>query len=824
MHGAAFERVSKNLFAPLRRRDEGDDANGRGSQSRQPSSTRRLGLAEGWFSLFCLALVVYSSVWSIQAANWVDHLNVLSLTTTLGLVAGVVAAKVRRRWRFLVAALALSLGLGLVCWQTAGVFSDGNVVALLPRVQRWLLVVVNGGIGDDTAIFLFFIVALSFLLAYISAWLVYAARRPWAMILVNGLVLLLNLSNMDARYSVFLIIFLGASLLLLLRLTIYESVVRWQHLGLRYGRGIGWDMMQVGVVLSLAILLLAWLLPWGYINANAAQVWDAKTNSWAQAQNTWNRVISLNGGVILANHGNFREALVLAGNPNLNHDVVLKVQTEDDTQYLASLAYDTYTGKTWTDGPHSSLAIRPNQVFPSDAVMTHSVKQKVTVVNPPGEQEPYLLGASAMAATNVPTAALLGATSGDVLAWVGQSQNLTAGMTYTVVSQVSSADVATLKTVPLPVNAPKYAPNYEGTLPPTYYSPGMLRSYLQVPPGLDPQIAILAEQITANASTMYEKVVALESYLRTNYSYSVNVQVPPGEEAVSWFLFRSDHKGFCNYFATSMAIMARSLGIPARVVVGYANGEYDEKQRQHIIHGTDAHSWTQVYFAGYGWINFEPSASFAAFARPLPNQFSAGDFGGLSEGATHLPPALITKRHVEQDADVSGASAAIRAGQAQQPWYQSLAFVLVSWVALVLCCCLIFGVWWHRLFRRYDRPTQVFGRISLLASWAGIRSVPSQTPYEYIQTLSTRAPAEAETLKRLGDIYVRARWADPSSREHPRQNGELAELARLWKRLRLRWFLYVLRHPHFLHWLPEHLWHVLLARRQSRGRQRRKNQ
>ena len=121
---------------------------------------------------------------------------------------------------------------------------------------------------------------------------------------------------------------------------------------------------------------------------------------------------------------------------------------------------------------------------------------------------------------------------------------------------------------------------------------------------------------------MYDKAVALESYFHNHYVYDANISLPPGQEAVSWFLFRSDHKGFCNYYATAMAILARELGMPARVVEGYTNGKYDVKHNQWVVYGSDAYTWTQIFFAGYGWINFEPSPSFALFLRPLATNSS----------------------------------------------------------------------------------------------------------------------------------------------------------------------------------------------------------
>jgi len=93
----------------------------------------------------------------------------------------------------------------------------------------------------------------------------------------------------------------------------------------------------------------------------------------------------------------------------------------------------------------------------------------------------------------------------------------------------------------------------------------------------------------------------------------------------------------------------------------------------------------------------------------------------------------------------------------------------------------------------------------VLANWAGISIQRSQTPYEYIHKLTEATPEEAVTLERLGDIYVRDRWADPSSNEHPDRSGEKGELADLWKGLQPRLFKYVLRHPYFLRKLPQGL-------------------
>ena len=83
--------------------------------------------------------------------------------------------------------------------------------------------------------------------------------------------------------------------------------------------------MQAGALISMGVLIFAWLLPWGYINDAAAQIWSADNNPWVQLENTWNWLVSVDGGANASNHGNFTDTLVLGGNPNLNNDIVFTV-------------------------------------------------------------------------------------------------------------------------------------------------------------------------------------------------------------------------------------------------------------------------------------------------------------------------------------------------------------------------------------------------------------------------------------------------------------------------------------------------------------------
>jgi transglutaminase-like putative cysteine protease len=313
-------------------------------------------------------------------------------------------------------------------------------------------------------------------------------------------------------------------------------------------------------------------------------------------------------------------SLTLDGGPHLNQNIVFLVKSSEGGQYLAAISYETYDGHAWSTTAVSSSQLPANKRTVSEGSPVHLVTQQITVVNPAGEQQPYIFGAGQIASVDQPTTLLIDKTTGSQVAVLRTNgQQKAPGDQYTVQSYVSSADVATLRSIPLPADAPPLPPNYDGPLPHDYYHPAILSAYLQLPK-IDPRVKDLAQNIIvrAHATTMYDKALALEDYLRFYYKYNVNVNLLPGQEGVSWFLFRSGNQGFCNYFASAKTIMARLLGMPARVIDGYTNGQYDPKHNEWIIRGVDAHLWTQIYFAGYGWINFEPSPGFAPFVRPLP--------------------------------------------------------------------------------------------------------------------------------------------------------------------------------------------------------------
>jgi transglutaminase-like putative cysteine protease len=156
---------------------------------------------------------------------------------------------------------------------------------------------------------------------------------------------------------------------------------------------------------------------------------------------------------------------------------------------------------------------------------------------------------------------------------------------------------------------------------PEEYDEKLRETYLQVP-ALDPRVAKLARSITANAKTPYDKAVAIESYLRTRYRYTLELTGRPGADALAQFLF-DVRAGHCEYFASAMTILLRTLEVPARIVNGFLPGEYNDLGGDYIVRASDAHTWVEVYFAGYGWITFDPTPAAPAAQRGLLGRLAA---------------------------------------------------------------------------------------------------------------------------------------------------------------------------------------------------------
>jgi hypothetical protein len=153
----------------------------------------------------------------------------------------------------------------------------------------------------------------------------------------------------------------------------------------------------------------------------------------------------------------------------------------------------------------------------------------------------------------------------------------------------------------LPVARPTQA-RFAGT----NYPAEIRETYLQLPERIDRRVPELARTISAGAGNPYDKSLAIEKYLRTNFAYTLNLTGNPGTDPLAHFLFETK-AGHCEYFATAMAVMLRTIGIPSREVNGFLPGEYNDLGGDYIVRASDAHSWVEAYFPGTGWLTFDPT-------------------------------------------------------------------------------------------------------------------------------------------------------------------------------------------------------------------------
>jgi protein-glutamine gamma-glutamyltransferase len=130
--------------------------------------------------------------------------------------------------------------------------------------------------------------------------------------------------------------------------------------------------------------------------------------------------------------------------------------------------------------------------------------------------------------------------------------------------------------------------------------------YLRLPHTLDPRVSDLARTLTASSTNNYARAMAIQSYLRDNFRYTLDPPAIEPEDPVGSFLFRSK-AGYCEYFAAAMAVMLRTLNVPSRLVNGFQTGTYNRFGKDFVVRARDAHSWVEVYFTGYGWVSFDPT-------------------------------------------------------------------------------------------------------------------------------------------------------------------------------------------------------------------------
>jgi hypothetical protein len=275
--------------------------------------------------------------------------------------------------------------------------------------------------------------------------------------------------------------------------------------------------------------------------------------------------------------------------------------------------------------------------------------------------------------------------------------------------------------------------------------PPLEQRYTQLPRSY-PRVQALAESVTAGAATTYDRVEALIAWIGANTRYSTDIPpLSPGRDTVDEFLF-GNRTGFCEQISTSLAVMLRSLGIPARETVGYVPGPYNPVTDLYEIRAKDAHAWVQVWLPGHGWQSFDPTAV-VPLANPTPGGTALRDLGGALARVPVVPVSAVV--------------------------------VVVGMVVML--------VWWRRR-RPASWAERVAREIERSGRRAGRPRRRSETISEYAAALETLSTGDgAATWRHLASEVEASAYGGrepPEERRH--QLVELAKRARLGRRHRVR--------------------------------------
>jgi transglutaminase-like putative cysteine protease len=479
------------------------------------------------------------------------------------------------------------------------------------RLGSWFSGALAGGAAQDDLVFLAWMGLLIWLVASLTAFLALSGRPG----LLTALPVLWSLTTIlyyGRGDRILLILALTFTLFLHLWLDQRRLEGTWQIKGIDFSsdlwidRGVsvaGLGLMTLLLAVVLPLLPLAPLASWSYQALRPIHepitVFTERLFPDLDASG-WGSVGRLGGGL--------PNRFLLGSGPNLAETPVAWVRTSLSSPhpdqpppglYLRRGTFSDYTGRGWANPTSLDLQEQAGgegldaEAWPplADRAL---VMQQIRTAQPSdlllSTGEPVEPGLDYRAALRGP---------GDLVGlWSGEG----AVDRYQVRAAVPAVDEADLSALGLP--DPASLPDWAAR-------------HLALPDGLDPRIPALAQEVTQSAQSAHAQALALEAYLRT-FTYDLDVaEPPPGADVAAYFLFDLQ-RGYCDYYATAFVVMARSLGIPARFATGYASGSWLSMGQEWLITEADAHAWPEVYFPGYGWIGFEPTAGRPTLDRLPP--------------------------------------------------------------------------------------------------------------------------------------------------------------------------------------------------------------
>ncbi len=346
--------------------------------------------------------------------------------------------------------------------------------------------------------------------------------------------------------------------------------------------------------------------------------------------------------------------------------------------YWRSYTYDVYTGHGWSTSPTQLSQYTAGEAIQSSQMPYHQLVQEG--ISPVPGQTGTVYAAGEPVSVDV-ASNLARRTSNDLF-------GIQTGDTgYTVQSLVPTVGESTLR-----------AAGQD-------YPAWVAQRYLALPAELPGRVKQLAIQLTATEPTPYDRAHAIEQYLRLTFPYTLQVPYPPADrDLVEYFLFDL-RKGYCDYYASAMVVLARAAGVPARLAVGYASGTYKENTGLFVVAQADAHSWVEVYFPGIGWVPFEPTAGSPAIDRT---------------GQVALPATPT----------VTPVAAPTKPGPAGTSRINAL-YLIVGFLALAGFAWALYDETALAQLPPEKAPAEIYRRLRQYGRHLAVSDDPGQTPYEY---------------------------------------------------------------------------------------------
>jgi transglutaminase-like putative cysteine protease len=710
-------------------------------------------MREGWSAFIFLSLALIMVTWSINEAGYDESLRHLVLVTLGAIAASLFLTKSRLPW-FLAHIFSLIYGIAwgmfIISFQLPATFSTREkVLELGYRIGSWFQgTVISGQLGTDPLMFTVVMTILFWFMTYFAMWFSFRAHNLWGALLPSGVTLLINLYYGPERISFVLVPYLLFILLFIVRYNLYAQERVWRTQRVRYDTDIVYTFLRYGATLAVIVILVAWVIPAAASSERAEVFLSRFGEPWDRLKEEWIRLFStLQSERVEPSYGGFGDTLGLGGPVNLGNVTLMDVQATGG-RYWRAAVYDQYDGRSWTLSDSDSLLLEPGE-SPGE-MPSYEARKAVTqtfTIYMPGTTQVYALGQPEQ--FSLPVRA-------DI---IPIDEGTGAGPAIESVSIVhsrykfgSTESYVAISTIPM---AEEQAMRLAGDEYPEWVD-----RYLQLPEDLPQRVRDLAAEVTAEHDNAYDKVAALEAFLR-EYEYNEQIEAPPeGVDRVDYFLFEM-REGYCNYYASAMAVMARSVGIPARIAAGYSRGDWEEEAKLYRVRQHHSHAWVEVYFPRFGWVEFEPTASEPVIIRPRTASASdrpIDNAGSAPYWEEQIPEDELYPSGGPFDRErFEALLAAERRRERIRTWTR------IGGVGAVSVAIIVVAWWLGRRQMDEVRPARAYyDRMTRRAEWFGCEMALADTPNEYGAKLSSSLRNEegGTLVSRITRAYVSERYGN----------------------------------------------------------------